>query len=222
MRPRLASQPSSGSPGQSSRRRSASSTVLPGLSVKRPLVTGPPASTWRAWPPASDAAEPVDDHDRGQAPLELGLAGLRKRRPSRQDGDEARQVVVGAVQVIEQGPGERVAHDDERGHPLALDHAPDVGRVEAFGMVWQADGAAAHPRVEADDLAGAVHQGRRRQHAQARGRAGQHGVESGAVGGPGDQLGDGVTLAPQHPLRPARRAPGVDHEQVVRRWCDRR
>jgi hypothetical protein len=66
-------------------------------------------------------------------------AASRSRHRRRQHGPAGQQeaqppeVVAVAVELVEQGPGERVAHDLEGGHPLALAGGEHVGRVEPAG-----------------------------------------------------------------------------------------
>ena len=136
---------------------------------------------------------------------------------------------VAAVELVEQRTREGVADDEEEGDPLLLDERPDVGGVEPFGLALDEDRAATVEREKAHPVAGAVHERgseHRAQPALGARRAGDEVVvalERGAVVAAAAQgLDEDVGLSPEHALRHARRAAGVEDVEVVGRRRHRR
>ena len=96
-------------------------------------------------------------------------------------------------------------------------------RVEPLGDGLDEDGAAAEPRPKAHPVAGAVHERRREQRPQSRRRASARSRRSSTpVLRPAEALDHRVAVAPQHALRHAGRAAGVEDVEVVGRPLDRR
>ena len=162
-------------------------------------------------------AEAVDDHQGREVLEERLLHRRREDGAARQQHRERGQVVGPALQLVEQRPGEGIAHHEQERHPLALDGAPDVGRVEPLGVALQVDRAARVPGQEPDPLAGAVHERRRQQGVHGGRRRGHDVVEGGGGAGTAEALGERVALAPHDALRAARRAPGEQDVEVVGR-----
>ena len=87
--------------------------------------------------------EDVDDAQRRDPLDQSGLDGGGQHGAARQQEAQVREVVWASVHLVQQRPGERVAHYLQRGHPLALAGGQHVGRVEPGGLIRHDHRAAA-------------------------------------------------------------------------------
>ncbi len=160
--------------------------------------------------------EPVDDHHLGQVIEELVLERRRQRSTARHQDVEARNVVVAAVELVEERTRERIADDEEEGHLFTLDHRPHVDRVESTRDRLHENDAAADPRSEGHPVRSAVHEGRGRERAKPGVRRFEETCDVGRRSRAVEAFDDGVAVSPHHTFRHAGRATGVENVEVVR------
>ncbi len=163
----------------------------------------------------------------GQEPL---LDRGRERGAAVAHAEQRAGVVAAALELLDQRPGDGVAHDGEGAAPLALDRLPRLGGIEPAGVRREHERV---PVVEADErhpLGGPVHQRRQDEEPQRLGerrRRGGHVVVvrhrlAGQDVPPAHGRHVDVVLAPQHALRHPGRAARVEDVEVVGRRRRRR
>ncbi len=162
----------------------------------------------------------------GQPPLAVGA----ERRPGRDHPLHGRQVVgatggLGGGQRGDDRAGEGVADEGDLGHPLPLDQAEQLVGVEP-PAAEQHHRPAEHEGLDGEEQRGAVHQGRRAQVDRAAsavvelrgdptdlGRGLGHLEPHRHVAAEGERAPQ-VLVPPDHPLGQARRAAGVEQQDV--------
>ena len=171
--------------------------------------------------PRLGRADGVDDDGVGGDLEEAVLDGGVQGGAAAAEGEEAREVVVAAFELVDEGPGHRIADDLEPHGTLAHDRVPDGGRVDARRVVAVDDGVTGGERGERGPLRRAVHERRQHHEAGAAPRGGlDHRVEAGvglglAEGPAAHGAEEAVVLAPQHAFGHAGGAAGVEDVEVV-------
>ena len=173
-------------------------------------------------------ADGVHDHQVRQGGQQPVADRRRQRGAAVGDGEQARQVVVALLDLIDQRAGDRVADDRDAQHALALGQPEHGVGVEADDVIGQGDPAAGADGVEHPPLRGAVHErGDQQQRPDAGLGAGLFGQIAVAVqlltAGQERPAAHGrhedVVLAPEHTLGHAGGAAGVEDVQVLTAGC---